>query len=151
MVSLPDMYNIPLELAFGNHRSLKTFKVVKMQTDYDIYIPAWYLEPHKAQDTMYGHLHVTECASKYYKHGKKHPEWDITYDDQIMSRKDRINIGSAAFNATTQLAEKIPPQYHKWLLLFDPQESEKLPNCGSHDHKIKPKVSDNQVKVGPIY
>jgi hypothetical protein len=55
------------------------------------------------------------------------------------------------FNATKQLAEKIPPQYHKWLLLCDPQECKKLPNHGSHDHEIKLKTTDNQVIVGPIY
>jgi hypothetical protein len=121
-VSLPGMYTIPLGLAFGNHRSLETFEVVKMQKDYDVLIPAWYLEQHKAQGTTYGHLHYTECGTKCYGHGKKHPEWDITYDDKVISRSDAINIGAIAFNATKQLAEKYPPQCHKWLLLFDPQE-----------------------------
>jgi hypothetical protein len=55
------------------------------------------------------------------------------------------------FNATKQLAEKLPSQYHKWLLLFHPQESEKLPKNGPHDHEINLKTPDNQVKVGPIY
>jgi hypothetical protein len=74
MVSLPGMYTVPLGLAFGIHRSLETFEVVKMQKDYDVLIPAWYLEQHKAQGTTYGHLHFTECGSKYYGHGKKHLE-----------------------------------------------------------------------------
>jgi hypothetical protein len=60
------------------------FEVVKMQKDYDVLIPAWYLEQHKAQGTTYGHLHFTECGDKCYGHGKKHPEWDITYDDKVI-------------------------------------------------------------------
>jgi hypothetical protein len=122
-----------------------------MQKDYDVLIPAWYLEQHKAQGTMYEHLHFTECGSKCYGHGKKHPEWDITYNEKVIWRSDAINIGAIAFNATKQLAEKLPPQYHKWLLLFDHQESEKLPRHGPYDHEINLKTPDDQVKVGPIY
>ena len=122
-----------------------------MQQEYDVLIPACYLEKHKAQGTTYGHLHFTECEDQCYGHGKKHPEWEITYDDQIVFRNDTINIGSVVFNNTKQLAEKLPPQYHKWLLLFDPKESEKLPKHGPHNHEINLKASDNQIKVGPIY
>ena len=63
-VNLPGLYTIPLGLAFGNHRSLETFEVVKMQESYDVLIPAWYLEKHKAQGTTYGHLHFTECGQQ---------------------------------------------------------------------------------------
>jgi hypothetical protein len=69
---------------FGNQRSLATFEVVKMQNDYEVLIPVWYMEQHKAQGTTYRHLDFTECPSKCYKYGKKHPEWDITYDDKII-------------------------------------------------------------------
>jgi hypothetical protein len=55
------------------------------------------------------------------------------------------------FHATKQLAEKLPLQYHKWLLLFDLQESEKFPKHGPYDHEIKLKTPDDQVKVGSIY
>jgi hypothetical protein len=58
-VSLPGMYAIQLGLAFGYHRLLEMFEVVKMQKDYNVLIPAWYLEQHKAQGTTYGHLHFT--------------------------------------------------------------------------------------------
>jgi hypothetical protein len=64
-VSLPGMYTIWWGLAFGYHRSLEMFKVVKMQNDYDVLIPAWYLEQHIAQGTTYGHLHFTECGNNY--------------------------------------------------------------------------------------
>jgi transposase InsO family protein len=150
-VKLPGMYTIPLSLAFGNHRSLETFEVVPMQQEYDVLIPAWYLEKHKAKGTTYGHLHFTECGSKCYGHGKKNPDWDITYDERIVFSNQAINIGSIIFNATKELSEKLPRQYHKWLLLFDPQESEKLPKHGPHDHEINLKTPDDQVKVGPIY
>jgi hypothetical protein len=68
------MYTIPLGLAFGNHRSLETFELVNMQKEYDVLIPASYLEQYKAQGTTYGYLHFTECGNKCYGHGKKHPE-----------------------------------------------------------------------------
>jgi hypothetical protein len=64
--SLTNMKTILLGQAFGNHRSLETFDVVKMQKDYDVLIPAWYLEQHKAQGSTYGHLHFTECGNKCY-------------------------------------------------------------------------------------
>jgi hypothetical protein len=112
-VSLPGMYTIPLGLALGNHRSLETFEVVKMQKEYDVLIPAWYLEQHKVQGTMYGHLHFTECGNKCYGHRKRHPEWTITYDDKVIWKNNAINIGSVMFNTTQQLAEKLPLQYHK--------------------------------------
>jgi hypothetical protein len=37
-----------------------------------------------AQGTTYGHLHSKECGDKSYGYGKKHPEWDITYDDKVI-------------------------------------------------------------------
>jgi hypothetical protein len=77
-VSLPGIYTIPLEFAFGNHQSLETFNVVQMQNDYDVLIPAYYLKQNKAQGTMYGHLHCMECRNKCYGLGKNNPEWDIT-------------------------------------------------------------------------
>jgi hypothetical protein len=43
------MYTIPLAPAFGNHQTLETFKVVPIQANYDVPIPAWYLKRHKAQ------------------------------------------------------------------------------------------------------
>ena len=69
-VKLPGMYTIPLGLAFGNYRSLETFEVVPMQQEYNVLIPAWYLNKHKAQGTTYGHLHFTECKDQCYGHGK---------------------------------------------------------------------------------
>jgi hypothetical protein len=106
------MYTIPLGLAFGNHRSLETFEVVKMPKEYNVLIPAWYLGQHKVQGTTYEHLHFTEYGNKYYRHGKKYPDWTITYNDKVIWKNDAINIGSVTFNTTQQLAEKLPLQYH---------------------------------------
>ena len=39
-VGLPNVYTIPLGLAFGNHRTLEMFEVVLMHADYDVLIPA---------------------------------------------------------------------------------------------------------------
>jgi hypothetical protein len=50
-----------------------------------------------------------------------------------------------------QLAEKLPREYHKWLLLFNPQESENLPKHGPYDQEIQLQTPHDQVKVEPIY
>jgi hypothetical protein len=47
--------------------------------------------------------------------------------------------------------KKLPPQYHKWLLLFDPKESEKLPDNKGCDHRIELKTAEENLKMGPIY
>jgi hypothetical protein len=47
---------------------------------------------------------------------------------------------SVLFKATNQLAEKLPPQYHKLLLLFNLQEEEKSPKHSPYNHEINLKV-----------
>jgi hypothetical protein len=49
------------------------------------------------------------------------------------------------------MANKLPEHYHKWLLLFDPEEAEKLPDNKGCDHRIDLKVTKDQLRMGPIY
>jgi hypothetical protein len=75
----------------------------------------------------------------------------MTYDNKVVLQSNAINIGSIAFEATHQQEEKLPPYYHKWPLLFDPQQVEKLPKHSPHDHEIILNIPDDQIKDGPIY
>jgi hypothetical protein len=45
----------------------------------------------------------------------------------------------------------LPQDYHKWLLLFDPEEAEKLPDNKGCDHRIELKTPEDQLRMGPIY
>jgi len=60
------------------------------------------------------------------------------------------NIGAIVFNSPT-LLEKLPKHYHKWLLLFDPKEAEKLPSNRGCDHRIDLKVPEENLRMGAIY
>jgi len=49
------------------------------------------------------------------------------------------------------IAQKLPTCYHKFLLLFDPKESEKLPDNRGCDHRIELLGPDDKLRMGPIY
>jgi hypothetical protein len=132
-----NLFTIPLGLSFGNHRTYDeqdhAFEVINTTGDYDALIPAWYLEKHRARGTTTSHLHFPECQSECYIHGKIHPEYSITYDKRIALNEKAIHIGAIVMN-NPSVAAKLPTCYHKFLLLFDPKESEKLPDNKGCDH-----------------
>jgi len=148
------LFTIPLGLSFGNHRTSHVkdhaFEVMKTSSEYDALIPAWYLNEHKAQGITEGRLHFPMCSGECFGHGKIHPEYAITYDKKIALRPDAMHIGSSLFN-TPDVLKKLPPQYHKWLLRFDPQESEKLPDNKGCDHRIEFKTAEENLRMEPIY
>jgi len=149
-----NFFTIPLGVSFGNHRTYDeqdhAFEVIKTTEDYDAPIPAWYLEKHKARGTTTSHLHFPECPSKCYNHGKIHPEYTITYDRRVVLDKKAIHIGAVVTN-NPSIAAKLPVCYHKFLLLFDPKESEQLPDNRGCDHRIELLGSDDKLRMGPIY
>jgi len=49
------------------------------------------------------------------------------------------------------MLEKLPKCYHKYLLLFDPEHAEKLPDIRGCDHKIEFITSEDKPRMGPIY
>jgi len=149
-----NLFTVPLGVSFGNHRTYDeqdhAFEVIKTTGDYDALIPAWYLEKHKARGTTTSHLHFPDCQSECYNHGKIHPEYSITYDKRIALNEKAIHIGAIVIS-NSSIAAKLPVCYHKFLLLFDPKESEKLPDNKGCDHRIELLGSDDKLRMGPIY
>jgi len=123
---------------------------METSTDYDCLILSWYLEKHKAQGTTTSHLHFPHCDSHCYGHGKLHPEYSITYDKRVALNKDAIHIGSLV-QSTPSMLDRLPKQYHKFLLLFDPEHVEKLPDSRGCDHRIELITSEDKLRMGPIY
>jgi transposase InsO family protein len=148
------LFTIPLGVSFGNHRSYDiedhAFEVIKTTGDYDALIPAWYLEKHKARGTTTSHLHFPECPQKCYNHGKIHPEYSISYDKKVALNDKAIHIGAIVMS-NPSIASKLPTCCHKFLLLFDPKESEKLPDNKGCDHRIELLGPDDKLRMGPIY
>jgi len=148
------LYTVPLGLSFGNHRTFDekdhAFEVMKTSSQYDALIPAWYLEKHKAEGTTAGHLHFPCCNDSCFGHQKMRPDYEISYDKRIVLRHDAINIGTT-ISRNPEIAKKLPEHYHKWLLLFDPDEAEKLPDNKGCDHRIELKTAEDQLRMGPIY
>jgi hypothetical protein len=148
------LFTIPLGLSFGNHRSYDeedhAFEVMDTCSDHDFLIPAWYLEKHKARGTTTLHLHFPHCGNHCYGHDKIHPEYSITYDKKVALNKDGIHIGSLV-QSTPSMLDRLPKQYHKFLLLFDPEHAEKLPDHRGCDHRIELTTSEEKLQMGPIY
>jgi hypothetical protein len=135
-----NLFTIPLGISFGNHRSYDVedhaVEVIKTTGDYHALIPAWYLEKHKARGTTTRHLHFPECPQGCYNHGKIHPEYSITYNKRVSLNDKAIHIGAIVMS-NPSIASKLPSHYHKFLLLFDPKEAEKLPDNKGCDHRIE--------------
>jgi hypothetical protein len=148
------LFTIPIGLSFGNHRTLDNkdhaFEVMKTSSEYDALIPAWYLNKHKAQGITEGKLHFPLCSESCFGHEKFHLEYTITYDMRVALRPEAIHIGAVLFQ-NTDIFKKSPVHYHKWLLLFDPTESEKLPDSKGCDHRIELKSPEENLRMGPIY
>jgi len=148
------LFTVPLGLSFGNHRTFyvkdHAFEVMDTSSKYDALIPAWYLAKHKAEGTATGHLHFPYCDQSCFGHEKLRPDYEISYDKRVALRPDAINIGSI-ISRNPEIAKKLPEHYHKWLLLFDPKEAEKLPDNKGCDHRIELKVPEDQLRMGPIY
>jgi len=148
------LFTVLLGVSFGNHRSFDedshAFEVIKTSGDYDALIPAWYLEKHKARGTTTSHLHFPHCSQECYNHGKIHPEYSITYDKRIALNDAAIHIGAIVMS-NPSIAQKLPEHYHKFLLLFDPKEAEKLPDNKGCDHRIELLGSEDKLRMGPIY
>jgi len=122
---------------------------MKTSSEYDALIPAWYLNKHKAQGITEGRLHFPMCSAECFGHRKIHPEYSITYDKRVALRPDAIHIGAVLFS-NPEVLKKLPPQYHKWLLLLDPKEPEKLPDNKGCDHRIELKTAEENLRMGPI-
>jgi len=149
-----NLFTVPLEVSFGNHRSYDeadhAFEVIKSSGYYDALIPAWYLEKHRARGITTSHLHFPHCQTECYNHGKIHPEYSITYNKRIALSDKAVHIGAIVMSNPT-IAQKLPSHYHKFLLLFNPKESEKLSDNKGCDHRIELLCPDDMLRMGPIY
>jgi len=69
-IETEELFMIPLELSFGNHRSYDednhAFEEMKTSGHHDTLIPAWYVEKHQAPGTMTTHLHFRHCPLECY-------------------------------------------------------------------------------------
>lgn len=108
------------------------------------------MEKHKARGTITSHLHFPHCGSTCSGHGKIHPAYSITYDKKILLSDQAIHIGAIVLN-NPSVAQKLPSHYHKFLLLFNPMESEKLPDNKGCDCQFELIVSEDKLRMGPIY
>jgi hypothetical protein len=164
----------PLRFAFGNHCSDEVFKVMTMGDGMHVIVPFWWTQLHRATGVYNGTLHFNDCPPKCLH--SLSPVWSITYDrDLIQLLPDEVfTIGAITSQTTTLsigpqndslivicavatatgepilLRELLPEQYHKYLLLFEPTLSEKLPEHRKYDHAINI-VSGTKPKWGPVY
>jgi len=53
--------------------------------------------------------------------------------------------------SNSSIAQKLPAHYHKFLLLFDPKEAEKLPDIKGCDHRIELLGAEDKLRMGPIH
>jgi hypothetical protein len=125
------LFTVLQAISFGDYRTYDEedhdFEVVKTSGDYHALILPWYVEKHKAAGTTTSHLHLPHCPSECFSHGKIHPEFSITYDKSISLSDKPIHIETIVMSNPT-IAQKLPSYYHNILLLFNPKESEKLPD-----------------------
>jgi len=148
------LFTVPLGVSVCNHRSHDeddhAFEVIKTSGDYDALIPAWYLEKHMARGINTSHLHFPHCPQKSYNHGKIHPEYSIRYDKRIALNDAAIHIGAIAMS-NPSIAQKLPVHHHKFLLLLDPKEAEKLRDNKGCNHRIELLGAEDKLRMGPIY
>ena len=53
--------------------------------------------------------------------------------------------------SSPSIAQRLPAHYHKYLLLFDPKEAEKLPDNQGCDHRIELLGAEDKLRMGPIH
>jgi len=137
----------------GNHETLDekdpAFGIMKKSSDYVVSIPAWYHNQHQAQGITTGHLYFPNCSSKCFRHGLLHPEYEITYDGKVALKPNAIDMGAIIVD-NSSIIHKLPKDYHTWLLLFDPEESDKLPRNKGCDHQIELQLVEGNLRMGPI-
>jgi len=153
-LKIENLFTVPVGLSFGNHRSYNeedhAFEVINTSGDYDALIPAWYWEKHTSRGTTTSYLHFNHCPTECYNHGNIHPEYSITYDKRIALNKKAIHIGAIVVS-NPSIAQRLPTHYHKFQLLFNPKEADKLPDNTGCDHRIELLGPEDKLRMGPIY
>jgi hypothetical protein len=168
----------PLRFSFGNHCSDEVFEVMTMGDGMEVIVPYWWMQKHRASGVYDGTLRFNDCPSTCFH--SLSPGWSITYDRDLVnlpqnevftagavtaasaprshdpthataSGSDAAPIAISAITAgSIPLRELLPEQYHKYLLLFAPEQSEKLPEHRPYDHAIN-LTPGTEPKWGPVY
>jgi hypothetical protein len=165
----------PLRFSFGNHCSDEVFEVMTMGDGMEIIVPYWWMQKHRASGVYDGTLRFNDCPSTCFH--SLSPGWSITYNRDLVNlpqnevftagaitpaalpRTDAAtasgsDVAPIAISAITTgsilLRELLPEQYHKYLLLFAPEQSEKLPEHRPYDHAIN-LTPRTEPKWGPVY
>jgi hypothetical protein len=165
----------PLRFSFGNHCSDEVFEVMTMGDGMEIIVPYWWMQKHRASGVYDGTLRLNDCPSTCFH--SLSPGWSITYNRDLVNlpqnevftagaitpaalpRTDAAtasgsDVAPIAISAITTgsilLRELLPEQYHKYLLLFAPEQSEKLPEHRPYDHAIN-LTPRTEPKWGPVY
>jgi len=148
------LLTIPSEFSFGNYRTLDAkdheFEIMKSSSDYNAQIPSSYLNQHRAHRITTGRLYFPNCSLKCSGDGLIHLEFEITYNEKVASKPNAVNIRALIFD-NASILQKLPEHCHRWLLLFDPMESERSPSNKGCDHQIELKVLEENSWMGPIY
>lgn len=94
------------------------------------------MNKHKARATTASHLYFLHCSNSCYGHGNIHPEYSVSHDRRVSLSDKAIHIGGKVKN-NPSILQKLPPQYHKYMGVFDPEKSETLPDIRGCDHRIE--------------
>jgi hypothetical protein len=168
----------PLRFSFGNHCSDEIFEVMTMGDGMEVIVPYWWMQKHRASGVYDGTLRFNDCPSTCFH--SLSPGWSITYNRDLINlpQSEVFTAGaitslapthhphdshaatsgsevtpiaiSAVTTGSIPLRELLPEQYHKYLLLFAPERSEKLPEHQPYDHAIT-LTPDIEPKWGPVY
>lgn len=145
---------LPVCISIEIHRTLDeydhVFEVMKSSSSYDGSIPAWYLDEHKDQWITRGHLHFPYYFEQRFSGRMIHPEYDVTYDEWMPWRPDAIYIGGVIFSIPSILPQ-LAEHEHKWLLLYNPKESEMLPDLRASDHHTELKTVEENLTMGHVH
>jgi hypothetical protein len=167
-----------LRCSFGNHCSDEVFEVMTMGDGMEVIVLYWWMQKHRASGVYDGTLRFNDCPSTCFH--SLSPSWSITYDRDLINLPQSevftagavtllapthhphdshaatswLDVTPIAISAVTTgsipLRELLPEQYHKYLLLFGPEQSEKLPEHQPYDHAIN-LTPDTEPKWGPVY
>jgi hypothetical protein len=170
----------PLRFSFGNHCSDEVFEVMTMGDGMEVIVPYWWIQKHRASGVYDGTLRFNDCPSAcfhslspgwsitYDRDLVNLPQNEVftagaitpaalplaTTSGSDAATASGSDIAPIAISAVTTgsipLRELLPEQYHKYLLLFAPEQSEKLPEHRPYDHAIN-LTPDTEPKWGPVY
>jgi len=126
------------------------FELMTTSNEFDCLMPGWHLGKYTARGTTTSQLHFPHCGSQCYRHEKIHLEYPISYDKCLALNMNPIHNGSLV-QSTLSMLDWLPKQYHKFLLLIDPEHAEKFADTRGCNHRIDLITCGNRPRMEPIY